>query len=431
MQLPDPTPDQIWNWLKNVDGGIQRFKQIVADAKEYPQAVSESSRFKKLVDKFNEQRHQRGLQPLEITIPPFETGNFKKDDLRQLEKDAIRGYDGWHGKDKFGLEMHEFKIAVYAGILRVARINERALTGVAVWELVFASDRPQNAGNPNYVNEVLSASPDCGHGWQVTNPPRTDTVMPAPLRNTTDSIDVHVMPTPLFNGAATFTQLQQAPGIANCPVTAILAAFAFATSGAWVKGMVTAKPGEVSTDLSRVPPSRLSNPPQGRTLSSERSFSVKLGSGAIEVSDVLYTDDGSDWSPFYLRDPNNESIWGPIIEKALAVQFDGYENFDNQDTPANEFWARITGVSPGGIEIKPTTKLATIIDAARKSLSRPTIGASKPDSADVRVVKEFHGYAMLGMRGSKIKLYDAAAAKIIFISPVDFRHDFQAILWRK
>src|SRR5215469_5816425 len=258
------------------------------------------------------------------------------------------------------------------------------------------------------------------------------TTMPQPLNGDRDSIDVHAVSTPLFKGNATFTQIKQAPGIANCPVASILSAFAFATGGTFIKSMVTEKPDDVSTDISKIPPSRLSNPPKSNTVKSGRYFIVKLRGGGVEVSDVLYTDDhDSGWSPFYLRDPGDDTIWGSIIEKALAVQFKGYENFDALDTKANEFWARISGVDPGGIAIDNSTSLDDILDAAKKSLHRPTIGASKPDSADVKIASEFHGYAMLGAQDSKIKLYDAAKATTIFISTADFRHDFQAILWRK
>jgi hypothetical protein len=132
-----------------------------------------------------------------------------------------------------------------------------------------------------------------------------------------------------------------------------------------------------------------------------------------------------------MRDPSDQSIWAAIIEKALAAKLKGYENFDAQDISANDFWEKITGVKPGGIEIKADTPLATITDKAKASTRVPTIGASKPDSADVKFVSEFHGYAMLGLQGSKIQLYDAAKAKTILLSPADFRHDFQAILFRK
>lgn len=61
----------------------------------------------------------------------------------------------------------------------------------------------------------------------------------------------------------------------------------------------------------------------------------------------------------------------------------------------------------------------------------PTIGASKADSTGVASISEFHGFSMLGMKGSQIQLYDPAKAKVLLISPADFRKAFQAILFRK
>ena len=260
------------------------------------------------------------------------------------------------------------------------------------------------------------------------------TVMPPPTKDQ-DSKDVHVVTLPLFNSSKkvpSYTEVKQAPGIANCPVAAVLAAFAFTSAGrTTIQGMISETPDNVSTDVSGVSAS-LSNPPAGSTLISARFFTVKLGDGTIEVSDVLYTDDhDAGWSPIYIRDPNDQSIWAAIIEKALAVQLKSYENFDALNISANDFWKKITGVAPGGIEIKVDTPLATITDAAKASITRPTIAASKPDGTDVKLVTPFHGYAMIGLQGSSIKLYDPAKATTLLISPADFRHDFQAVLFRQ
>jgi hypothetical protein len=258
------------------------------------------------------------------------------------------------------------------------------------------------------------------------------TVMPPPTKDH-DNKDVHVVTWPLFKKDPAYIEIKQAPGIANCPVGSILAAMAFTPVGRTdIQGMLSETAGSVVTDLSSLPAGTLTNPPPGATISSSRYFTVKLGGGSFDVSDVLYTDDhDSGWSPFYMRDPSDQSIWAAIIEKALAAKLKGYENFDAQDISANDFWEKITGVKPGGIEIKADTPLATITDKAQASTRVPTIGASKPNSADVKFVSEFHGYAMLGLQGSKIQLYDAAKAKTILLSPADFRHDFQAILFRK
>jgi hypothetical protein len=56
------------------------------------------------------------------------------------------------------------------------------------------------------------------------------TVMPPPT-NDHDNKDVHVVTLPLFRAAPVFTQVKQAPGIANCPVAAILAATGFHRRG--------------------------------------------------------------------------------------------------------------------------------------------------------------------------------------------------------
>jgi hypothetical protein len=261
------------------------------------------------------------------------------------------------------------------------------------------------------------------------------TTMPPPTKDQDDK-DVHVVTRPLFRGAKgapAYDQVKQAPGIANCPVASILAALAFTAVGQTViQRMVSETAGNVVTDLSGLPSGTLSNPPAGNALSSSRYFTVKLGGGSIEVSDVLYTDDhDSGWSPLYIRDPSDQSIWAAIIEKALAVQLKGYENFDALGITANDFWEKITGAKPGGIEVKDDTPLSTITDAVKAATRVPSIGASKPDATDVKVVTEFHGYALLGLQGPKIRLYDAAKAKTLLISPAEFRHDFQAILYRK
>jgi hypothetical protein len=77
------------------------------------------------------------------------------------------------------------------------------------------------------------------------------------------------------------------------------------------------------------------------------------------------------------------------------------------------------------------TPLRTITAAAKAATRIPSIGASKPDDTDVKIVSPFHGFAILGLQGPNILLYDPATAKTFLISPADFRHDFQAILHHK
>ena len=274
---------------------------------------------------------------------------------------------------------------------------------------------------------------------QATKAVKT-TIMPAPT-NDQDSKDVHVVLLPLFDpkkNVPSFSEVKQAPGIANCPVASMLAAMAFTPDGQkLIHSMLTETPGNVVTDLSAIKAGVLSNPP-GPTLSSNRYFTVKLGDGPIDVSDVLYTDDHDfGWSPLYLRDPGDQTIWASIIEKALAVKLKSYENFDALNISANDFWKKITGVQPGQVDIKPDTPLSTITDRVKASVNVPSIAASKGDPGSDMTLKDGtslsanHGFAILGFQGDKIRLYDPAKAKTLLLSPAEFRADFLAILHRK
>jgi hypothetical protein len=160
MQIPDPTPDHIWNWRLNVVKGIELFNDKVDAARDYPNKVRNSDEFKTLVSRFNQRRQGQGLNPIQVVLPPFSEGDFG-DNLQQLELDAIRGYNGWNGSDRFGLELHEFRVAVDGeNVLAVSNVNEETLQGEAAWERVPVADRPDE-GSPNYVEEVLAIGFDC------------------------------------------------------------------------------------------------------------------------------------------------------------------------------------------------------------------------------------------------------------------------------
>ncbi len=165
MGLRDPTDEEVWNWRANVSKGAAIFEKLVAAAAGYPQRVAATARFSDLVSRFNDQRIAQGLVPLAIGVPGFTNGNFD-DDLHQLELDAIRGYDGWHGQDEFGLELHEFRIGVDGvgdeASIRVADVDELAATGSATWERVPLSDRPAGVGDPIYVDNVVALLAGCG-----------------------------------------------------------------------------------------------------------------------------------------------------------------------------------------------------------------------------------------------------------------------------
>ncbi|MEI8021840.1 MAG: hypothetical protein WCH39_26760, partial [Schlesneria sp.] len=88
-----------------------------------------------------------------INIPAFSSD--------QKTKDAIRGYNGWAGSDPIApsLHLHEYRLARNSNGQLLFNIIPGTHIATAIWERVPAADRPQNSGDPNYVNHVLSQTP--------------------------------------------------------------------------------------------------------------------------------------------------------------------------------------------------------------------------------------------------------------------------------
>lgn len=282
---------------------------------------------------------------------------------------------------------------------------------------------PVPRGIPLWDKQTVTPAPAPGKAAIATT-------MPPPTKDD-DGRDVHQVDLPLFSSQSSplFGEVQQAPNLANCPVAAILAALAATSAGqAMLRGMVSESSGTVTTDISKA--GTLANPPGTTKIQTSRYFTVKLGAGKVVVSDVLYTDDHDrGWSAFYMRDPKDTCIWAAIVEKALATQLGSYDNFDALNLSANDFWQKIVGSKANAFEVKADTDLSKIVNAATAAGRIPTIGASR-ENAVIASITQFHGYAMLGMQGSNIKLYDPAKAKQVLVSPADFRSAFQAVLFK-
>ncbi len=223
--------------------------------------------------------------------------------------------------------------------------------------------------------------------------------------------------------------------LANCPVAAILAALAHTAGGRkridsliteYVHTQVkTTFSKEVSATLS----AKLDDPDYKRPekeILSKRYFSVNLGN-AVEVSDVFYVkySDGSDVDMIYMDSPKR-ALWPCVIEKAYAVKIGSYDDLDD-DTKhtVNEFWAVLVGSKPDGFSINETTDLTKISAAAKDAGTIPTIAASKDDATKVTA---HHGYAVMGIQGSTIELYNPYA-RIEKLSLQDFRSSFSAMFF--
>ena len=211
----------------------------------------------------------------------------------------------------------------------------------------------------------------------------------------------------------------------NCALASILGALTQTASGRKrIQGLVTEHKAIVETDLADA--GELDSPPSGNKIISQRFFTVTIGKSSIEVSPVFYTDDADrGWSLIYMTSPNSV-LWPCVIEKAYAAKVGGYAKLDARSgLKANDIWEAVVGSKPGGFEVTDQTPQAKIREAAKNAGKIPTIAASSDTAPDVT---GFHGYTMLGMKGSKIELHDPMAMKRISISTEKFVKNFKAIL---
>ena len=160
MQITNPRPsdEEVWSWRGNVTRGQQIFSQKISTARSYPIMLSRSAEFRGLINLYNERRMATNMPPINIRVPNFSTGDFDANP-QQMELDAIRGYNGWGGKDQFGMALHEYRIALDADGYLVVDIDASGNSGWVRWERVPSSDRPVKFGNPDYVRMVLAQQP--------------------------------------------------------------------------------------------------------------------------------------------------------------------------------------------------------------------------------------------------------------------------------
>jgi hypothetical protein len=147
------------------------------------------------------------------------------------------------------------------------------------------------------------------------------------------------------------------------------------------------------------------------------------------VSDVFYVhyDDGDNVDLIYMDSPTND-LWPSVIEKAYAVKFGGYGQLDDAEKhPVEEYWRALMGAEPRNFSIDGNTNLERIRTIARAASRVPTIGASR-DTTSGSDVARHHGFAILGMAVSNIKLYNPHG-ETIRLSPEVFRDNFKALVY--
>ena len=258
--------------------------------------------------------------------------------------------------------------------------------------------------------------------------------MPAPASGGTVILRARVVAWNLSKDAPRPEDVTQGE-LFNCPVAAILAALAHTASGRRrIDSMVTEYTGApvkttFSDDVRAALAARYDDPdylPPPREIASSRYFSVALDP-AVEVSDVFYTrySDGADADLIYMGSPASV-LWPCVIEKAYAAKVGGYQYFnDFLKHTITEFWPVLAGTKLQGFKVDAKTDVNKIGDAVKAATQVPTVAASN-DRA--KAVTTLHGFAVLGMQGSTIELWDPRGKKEK-ISLSDFRDNFQDIFF--
>lgn len=148
---PRPSDDEVWDWTANVEAGKRFWHAKEANSKAFVTSQQTGQHLKDLVKAFNLHREKKGQKAITITLPDF------TDD--QLEKDTLRGYNGYAGG------WHEYRIATDANGHLIVTIDPAGTTGTAEWHRNSAAERKahyqaigldqDNWGDPDYVEDVL------------------------------------------------------------------------------------------------------------------------------------------------------------------------------------------------------------------------------------------------------------------------------------
>jgi hypothetical protein len=149
MQITPANEDQTWDWKANVRAGVQKYNHCYSLGPTFINSVRTSPQFAALVASLNQARAKKNLPQLVVAIPDWSAD--------QRIADAIRGYNGWAGTDPVAptLHLHEYKLSL--DVIRQLQITAtpNSNSARAIWVQVASSERPQNIGDPDYVNHVL------------------------------------------------------------------------------------------------------------------------------------------------------------------------------------------------------------------------------------------------------------------------------------
>lgn len=229
---------------------------------------------------------------------------------------------------------------------------------------------------------------------------------------------------PLYEKPPDYDQVLQR-GIPNCYLAATLAAMANTNDGrGQIAQMIRLQKGAVITICKKYDSQGVQ--PEER-LQSDRWFTVAFKRKSVEVSDVLYHND-SDSSPnlVYMTTPYpDKALWGAIIEVAYAKLKGGYDNISaSTDTAAvNSFLDEFSAVK---WDILDPANDKAIKERCKSAGKRAVFIATR--STNTKILTPWHGYAVLGMEGTTVKLWDPLEGKSEMIEFKDLLAEVQGVI---
>jgi hypothetical protein len=145
---PPLSKAEVWDWTANLASVSTKFRQALTVSDQFVRDVRASGPFSKLVLAYNADRVAQKLPEITVTLPDLTA--------EQREHDAVRGFNGFAGKDTLcpKLQLHEYRVARKDG-LPVVDIAPGTTAGQAVWDVVPVDARPKS-GDPDYVAHVYA-----------------------------------------------------------------------------------------------------------------------------------------------------------------------------------------------------------------------------------------------------------------------------------
>jgi hypothetical protein len=160
MQITPNTGVDIWDWTQNATEGRNKLTRLPTNNSGfYAGQIANTNSFNNIVNNMKAQLLLQKIVLADVIVPDLTSGDFNSN-LLETQYDVIRGYNGYFGRDQFGLPLHEYQIVMdpsqsYTAFL-LTPIDPTTHLAQAQWTRVPASQRP---GNNNYVNLVLGQPP--------------------------------------------------------------------------------------------------------------------------------------------------------------------------------------------------------------------------------------------------------------------------------